>query len=349
MVLTYRGTAQDRRLRPYSNYSAAKKYGKRARGRFAMRKGRPRYDRAIAPQLQSKGGPNKKQEPGAYLLAIIDPEKSQSCMIPDLSSYPTVCYSVRQSFLAGSTTTGIGGIKIALFGFPGYFQENLSTTTDAAITYNAITNFVGSTVINTTYTRHRVVGASLRVEHPGSDATNQGIIVGFSGSRFDTLATPTTLATLQGCRNTLTCLLKDGIYTTYRPVDADCFDMMDTSNVSTAEDLNAGCLLVHWTGAAASQNIQLHVTIHYEGITTISTGDSEPGGQASTVNANELAETQHVAAQVDPNAPGSSYTSGQVSQAAQAVCRVARYGLNMYNDMMYGRGGNNLGHIGNGG
>lgn len=304
MPIVYRGTKAGRYTRP--KRFVPKSYGK------LTRLGKPRYDRVIAPVLQQHGGKTAQQKPGAYLKAVLDPEKSESCIIPDLSCYPTSCYSLRETIdIPLTAVTGVGGIKFALYGSPVYNTENTATTTDAAYTYNGDTLINGGGVVNTSFAKHRVVGASLRLEHAGSDQLNQGLAVGTSYSRHD--SNITVFNTQRNARNTIVAPVKDGLYIVYKPVDGFCFDMLDTT-VAGAQG-QFGTLTIHISGAAPTAKILVHLTVHYEGISNLNQGENTPGGSVYSnpwefqISTSKLSDTSTVAS-------GPSYASGAYSSAA---------------------------------
>lgn len=269
--------------------------------------GNQRWDRVIAPTLAPKGGTTSTQKPGTYALAVIDPEKANPCIIPDISSYPTSVYSIRQSITVPTLASGIGGFYTELKGRPTYATE-IAPSTDAAFTFLSA-DFSGTAAIVNQYDRHRVVGASIRVEHPGNDANNQGLLVGVSLTRFD--LSLGSLVNMQNSRSSNTVVAKDGIYVTYRPVDSSCYDMFLTTDTTNGY----GMLQVHWTGAAASQNMVVHVTIHYEGIQKIGLGEYSPSGQVA-ISPGEIDATCAGLVGMDCVIDGKSYTQGTYSKAA---------------------------------
>lgn len=307
MVLLYKGTRQERYTRP-------RKYFKRKRW------GAKRWDKVIAPSLTTSGTPNKTQKPGAYALAVLDPEKASPCIIPDLASYPTNAYSIRQSITIPSNATGVGGIKFDIQGYPRYYTEsNLSS--DAVLAYNPVSDFTSTAMVQDMYARHRVVGASLRLEHPGNDANNQGLVVGVSLARVD--PAPNSLVNMQNTRTAVTNPVKSGIYVTYRPLDGACFDMFLTTDATTVQ---YGTLMIHWTGAAANQNMVVHATIHYEGINYVSEGEYNPGGQVYT-NPGEFDQTITAIQGTSQVTPGQVYTSGQYSREAANLANSVQRGI----------------------
>lgn len=329
MVLLYRGTKQERYTRP-------KKYVRKPYKR-TTRYGDIRYDRQIAPQLSQKGVSNLAQKPGSYAHAVSDPENASPCIIPDLSSYPTSQYSLRQSITVASSALGVGGFSWRLTGSADYRIENIATTTDGAYTYSGFIAFQSRTSIVQQFGRCRYVGASLRLEFPGNDQNNQGIVIGSSFARGD--SAPGDIVGQENFRNTVKCPVKDGIYVTYRPVDSECFQMQSTTDSAFIY----GELLLHWTGLAASQNVVVHCTAHYEGISTTSSGDVNPGGLV-VVNPTEFNQTVAELTKVDNVVQGAKYPDfskaaadfsegvGAAATAIQAVGETAKLAVQLANN-----------------
>jgi hypothetical protein len=222
----------------------------------------------IRPYVTTDFGSSAVQKPEAYAQALLDPENSSACIIPDLNTFPTSVYSSSTSFkLTVNSSTGTTGALISLSSNPNNtIQDESATSTDGAYNYNSFLPVSGAVAMTGTYRSSRIVAASLRIEHCGNDNLNEGIIVAtsYGNSRVDSQVM--NLVSQQNTRNTYVGPAKNGCIITYRPVDGSNFDM----HLLSATLYSFGYLQVHLSGCASGANIQAHLTIHYEGLTTTS-------------------------------------------------------------------------------
>lgn len=308
-----------RTKRPYSGARSAK--------------GSVRYDRVLAPALQATGASTSTQKPGAYALALLDPEKSKSCVIPDLGSYPTSTYTLRESVTINTSAGGSGGIVIRLLATGAYALENITTTADAAYTYDANVNLSGQTIATATYRASRIVGASMRWEFLGNDSNNQGIgvISSYANTNIDA-SIPGTLPIQRNARNTLILPAKDGGMAIYKPADSSNFNF-EALPTSTYQ---YGALALHFSGCAASLPIAIaHITVHYEAVALVSVGEFDDGSGATYVNGQEFSNTIAGIQGASPVTPGPTYTDGSYSKAAQqTAARIPMVGMAPYNRQM---------------
>lgn len=276
--------------------------------------GVPRMNTQLAPQLVKTHAPLASQIPGAYAKALLDPEKNASCIIPDLSCYPTETYSLRQSIPYNLNSTGQGGILVPLQPNMIYFTE-ATTTTDALYAYNTALSLTGAAQVQSTYSDHRLVGCSVRIEFAGNDNNNQGRSIATSYTYRDTPLT--SLVTQTDTRNTINTVLRDGCEVIYKPLDSSCFDMKST----TAGTVIWGQLQIHVTGGGNLAPFVFHITQHWEGVTNNSgIGGFSPDG-AVYVKPEEFNQTMSTISGTPPYYDGKDIASGKVSNSVNYMAR----------------------------
>jgi len=273
------------------------------------------------------------QIPGAYVRAVLDPEGSDPAHIPDLCCYPSIAFTTREeiSFLPAGGSGAHGGFTFDLAAFPRYRFET-SATTDATFAYD--TNWTKcnfSADMASRYQAVRLVGASVRMEFGGADSTNGGYVAALSLGRYSTndateadnttAGTPLNITALRNTRDCYVGTYKNGLYITYRPLDATAFNFVTVrtpASDGTAQTKSWGQFIVHVSNCAGPSSM-LYLTMHWEGIPSMSNTSSINNGLLSTVYTNdaESAPSQTVASQCPAIYSGDSYVKGFVSEVAK--------------------------------
>lgn len=268
------------------------------------------------------------QKPGEYARCLLDPENNPAVSIPDECSYPTTCFTVKQEISTPVQSTGVCGIIVHLGVAPVFLTES-GLSTDGAYAYNASVPFDANADILLRYQACRLVAASLRCEFVGNDSNNAGLVTVSSIGRTQVApfalddVLPTSGTVQRNFRETYVGPVKDGSYSTYRPVDAISFQMQKTG--AAAATTNYGTLIGHVGGmnTAALQGTACvwYVTMHFEGLWKNPTSSSVNVDPAVTplVNPQELAITQSILPAFPLNNSGLMFSLGDVSAIASDV------------------------------
>jgi len=251
-------------------------YGKRTRplakdrGRYVANK-KAKLDQ-IARQMTAvtphSTVPPLEQKPGEYVSTLIDPEGATACIIPDISSYPTTCFTCQETLNIVTNAQGCRGMLIRLFPDAKWQQEN-GTSSDSAYTYDASFSFSFANAMQANYQGVRLVAASCRVEFTGTDQNNSGSVIAtaFANSNID-FAWPTSMTNQRDTRGTYVGPARHGAYLTYRPADATNLDF----HLPTSQGYSFGSFLVHISGGGVGGTgipvspFNIIVTTHWEAI-----------------------------------------------------------------------------------
>jgi len=206
-----------------------------------------------------------EQPPSAYVKALLDPEGSAAAIIPDISSYPSTCFTTQQTIDVKANSHGCAGI-VVLLSNKAQYQKESSASEDTLYDYDAAVDFSYTTAAIAQYTATRLVGCSIRVEFTGTDQNNGGVVyaLALGASTFDS-SVPGTVAVQRDARDNYTGPARHGSYTTYRPSETTCLDF----RVASATSYRYGTLQVHLGGLTDSTHdnpspFNFIVTMHWE-------------------------------------------------------------------------------------
>ena len=268
----------------------------------------------LLPTMSQKIRQRNVQAAGTYIKTLVNPESHSSCNIPDLASYPTQTFTVSQE-IALTTSNGSCALAINLSGRPTFVGYTAPTAASYNVAGTSVNDFDAFTNINATYRAVRLVAASLRIEYQGSDASNQGIVVGTTYSTFSNLAgeqqdpSANTYDGQRNSRQTYVGPAKSGVYLTYRPTDSSSFKM---TRVTT--DFTYGSFLIFITNAqvSATSNYMAYVTLHYEGtsLNPVTSAMNQTPQAEPLVNPDEFNITQAVLPAFQSAVAGTDFTSG---------------------------------------
>jgi hypothetical protein len=224
--------------------------------------------RLVKPQRGTNTNVNGyTAEAAAYLRTVLAP-CAGNARIPDFNCLPTTLTTFTQDISWTTNASGIGGGYVTLGSIPTYTGENTGTTTDSTFTYTASNQFTGVTAYQAAYKFSRLVSACVDIMYTGSTLNDGGIVVGWTlagliGTSEDA---PTSVVTAQATRSNQTSRIREGLSLFYRPTDSTCFDFRDTG-----ANYTVGILGFHFTGLAASTNLQVKVTLNFECIPKVDT------------------------------------------------------------------------------
>jgi len=198
-----------------------------------------------------------------YLKTVLAP-CSGNARIPDFNCQPTALVTLTTEVILGVSASGVGGCYFPLDTIVGYMTENTTTTTDGAITYNAIINLPGAAAWNASYSCSRVVSACLDIEFLGTTQSDSGIIMGASLTSFNGSLEqlPATSTAVLGSRVSSSNRFSKGMSVVYRPSDAHSTEFR--ANGYSVDRF--GGLLVHISAAASTAYYKAKFTVNYESI-----------------------------------------------------------------------------------
>lgn len=292
--------------------------------------------------IESKLNDVSIQTPGAYARCLLDPEHSGPVTIPDEASYPTTTFTTTSEIdipvvLSAGDAASYAGIKVILACAGNYALEN-TTTVEGAYAYATVVSYPWATDFQARYIGARLVAASLRVEYQGTDASNQGMIVGSVYSRstqasalgIEGTLTATSLTNQRNCRDTYVGPAKHGVILTYRPVDSISFAMQESNVLSN----NYGVFQAHINKCAvtASASFVGYLVMHWEGITKnptnstiLTTNDVTP-----LCNPFEMQLVNTILPAFPLVAPGTEASSGATTATAVAIEKYIRETVGAY-------------------
>lgn len=203
-----------------------------------------------------------------YLKTVLAP-CSGNARIPDLNCNATTLLTLQNELTFTTSAGGVGGFYLQLGMVLGYAGETVASTTDAAITYDAITNMTGYNQLATDCEAWRIVSACIDVTYTGTALANSGVITGYTitrfGDRIDAL--PISAAIARSSRSNQTDRFSEGIATYYRPGDSATHFQFRAPGTG----FNVGFLGVHISGAAALAPFFVTATVNLEAVPIIDT------------------------------------------------------------------------------
>jgi len=311
------------------------------------RRGAPRYDGIVgsistSPLIKAAS----TQTVGAYLKAVVDPEHNPHCHIPDLSSFPCQTFTTKAEvpFGPNGEVNSSIGLKVDLGPYPRWaFTTPTSTQANFEWSEWQTFNFSDSMVSN--YQAVRLVGASIRLEFGGNDQNNAGFLTGISLGRYSTLTNelgadvgintiPDSLEQMRNSRDSIVVPYKEGLYITYRPLDASAFNFKQTKafTAATAADSGWGTLIACLNGATNNSAVGLmYVTFHWEGISKISTSSAGAGEMdTSFTNFDEIGPTQSLLTNISSMCSGIKIVDGTLGETCDQAVTVLKTAVGGY-------------------
>jgi len=230
---------------------------------------------------------------GQYLRSVLQP-CSGNARIPDYNCTPTALVTLQQFVVLGISGGGVGGLKFSLDPYTRYYSENLATTSDAAITYNAATGLSGTSAFTTNYSFARLVSACLDIEFLGTTLTDSGLVIGVSLGAFNSSPEilPLTSDSCLSCRVVDSHRFANGMSVFFRPNDSSSFDFA-TPNSGASN--RWGALIIHISGAASTATYRAKMTMNWECMPLYGTvSNSMPQGSYSPSPVDPVGHAQAV-------------------------------------------------------
>lgn len=235
-----------------------------------------------------------KQVPGDYLRVILDPENNGPASIPDMTAWPTQLFTWTQEGLLSVNANNVTGLFVDFSSHPQIAAGETAGSTDAAIVYNGGVDIDQWNQIVASYVMLRVISWSIRIDFIGNDTNNQGVI---QAARIlglqDKNPIPSAVGGFRNYHDSYFGPIKDGVYTTYRPVDESHYLYGNTA-VALGNDFQYGREMIHISGASTTASVAFTVTCHCEAVvkssatgTALGTGNISESMSSPYVNAVE--------------------------------------------------------------
>jgi len=194
-----------------------------------------------------------------YLATLLYPGGVTGVKIPDFNLYPTV---TAHTEVEGTYNCSAGGdsnflVRLhpgrgagAVAGAGGAINlPNTATTSAAAFTYAANTDLRAQpAAFAASYSKCRLVSASIEVEYIGNDSNNQGRMAGCVLTRSEyLLANFDSFNEILSARDSMSVPVTKGIFLRYRPLDELSFNFVNLDDTTDTDPID---VIVASTGCA---------------------------------------------------------------------------------------------------